>query len=180
MIIESIPPLWRRRLAIAGAASLWKNPVFWVINPLLGNGFPLAQDGPIRPSLENMGKIIDNGWSVLIYPEGQLTIGGPIKSFMNGTGLLAVERTTAGRAVKAAYQPAGLANTLPNLQAWLSRDTLWAATKVLARHRLPRGDQRDRGRGKVAVRRGKVRHNLHEVVEVMARRLATDTDDSRE
>ena len=91
LIIESIPPLWRRRLAIAGAASLWKNPVFWVINPLLGNGFPLAQDGPIRPSLENMGKIIDNGWSVLIYPEGQLTIGGPIKSFMNGTGLLAVE-----------------------------------------------------------------------------------------
>ena len=91
LIIESIPPLWRRRLAIAGAAILWKNPVFWVINPLLGNGFPLAQDGPIRPSLENMGKIIDNGWSVLIYPEGQLTIGGPIKSFMNGTGLLAVE-----------------------------------------------------------------------------------------
>ena len=91
LIIESIPPLWRRRLAIAGAARLWKNPVFWVINPLLGNGFPLAQDGPIRPSFENMGKIIDNGWSVLIYPEGQLTIGGPIKSFMNGTGLLAVE-----------------------------------------------------------------------------------------
>ena len=91
LIIESIPPLWRRRLAIAGAARLWKNPVFWVLNPLLGNGFPLAQDGPIRPSLENMGKIIDNGWSVLIYPEGQLTIGGPIKSFMNGTGLLAVE-----------------------------------------------------------------------------------------
>ena len=91
LIIESIPPLWRRRLAIAGAARLWKNPVFWVLNPLLGNGFPIAQDGPIRPSIENMGKIIDNGWSVLIYPEGQLTIGGPIKSFMNGTGLLAVE-----------------------------------------------------------------------------------------
>ena len=91
LIIEAIPPQLRRRLAIAGAARLWRNPVFWVLNPLLGNGFPLAQDGPIRPSLENMGKIIDNGWSVLIYPEGQLTIGGPIKSFMNGTGLVAVE-----------------------------------------------------------------------------------------
>ena len=91
LIIEAIPPQLRRRLAIAGAAKLWRNPVFWVLNPLLGNGFPLAQDGPIRPSLENMGKIIDSGWSVLIYPEGQLTIGGPIKSFMNGTGLVAVE-----------------------------------------------------------------------------------------
>ena len=91
LIIEAIPPELRRRLAIAGAARLWRNPVFWVLNPLLGNGFPLAQEGPVRPSLENMGRIIDNGWSVLIYPEGQLTIGGPIKPFMNGTGLVAVE-----------------------------------------------------------------------------------------
>ena len=91
LIIEAVPPRLRRRLAIAGAARLWRNPIFWVLNPLLGNGFPLAQEGAIRPSLENMGKIIDNGWSVLIYPEGQLTVGGPIKSFMNGTGLVAVE-----------------------------------------------------------------------------------------
>ena len=91
LIIEAIPNHWRRRLAIAGAARLWKNPVFWVMNPLLGNGFPLAQEGAVRPSLENMGKIIDNGWSILIYPEGQLTIGGPIKPFMGGTGLVAVE-----------------------------------------------------------------------------------------
>ena len=34
---------------------------------------------------------MDNGWSVLIYPEGELTVGGPIKPFMNGTGLVAVE-----------------------------------------------------------------------------------------
>ena len=38
-----------------------------------------------------MGKIIDNGWSVLIYPEGRLTVGGPMREFMNGTGLVAVE-----------------------------------------------------------------------------------------
>ena len=91
MILKAIPPQWRRRLAIAGAADLWKNPLFWVINPLLGNGFPIAQEGAVRPSLENMGKILDNGWSVLIYPEGELTVGGPIRPFMNGTGMVAVE-----------------------------------------------------------------------------------------
>ena len=91
LIIKAIPSSWRRRLAIAGAASLWRNPVFWVLNPLLGNGFPIAQQGAVRPSLENMGKILDNGWSVLIYPEGELTVGGPIKPFMNGTGMVAVE-----------------------------------------------------------------------------------------
>ena len=91
LIIKAIPSSWRRRLAIAGAAALWKNPVFWVLNPLLGNGFPIAQTGAVRPSLENMGKILDSGWSVLIYPEGELTVGGPIKPFMNGTGMVAVE-----------------------------------------------------------------------------------------
>ena len=28
---------------------------------------------------------------MLIYPEGELTVGGPIKPFMNGTGMVAVE-----------------------------------------------------------------------------------------
>ena len=91
LILKALPLKWRRRMAIAGAASLWRNPVWWVVNPLLGNGFPLATEGAVRPSLENMGKIIDNGWSVLIYPEGELTIGGPIKPFMNGTGFVTVE-----------------------------------------------------------------------------------------
>ena len=91
LIIKAVPLKWRRRMAVAGAAHLWKNPVWWIMNPLLGNAFPLAREGSVRPSLENMGKIMDNGWSVLIYPEGELTVGGPIKPFMNGTGLVAVE-----------------------------------------------------------------------------------------
>ena len=91
LIIKAVPLKWRRRMAVAGAADLWKNPVWWIMNPLLGNAFPLAKEGFVRPSLENMGKIMDNGWSVLIYPEGELTVGGPIKPFMNGTGLVAVE-----------------------------------------------------------------------------------------
>ena len=91
LIIKALPLKWRHRLAIAGAANLWKNPIWWIMNPLLGNGFPLATEGAVRPSLENMGKIIDSGWSVLIYPEGELTVGGPIKPFMNGTGFVAVE-----------------------------------------------------------------------------------------
>ena len=91
LIIKAVPLKWRRRMAVAGAADLWKNPIWWIMNPLLGNGFPLAREGSVRPSLENMGKVMDNGWSVLIYPEGELTVGGPIKPFMNGAGLVAVE-----------------------------------------------------------------------------------------
>ena len=74
LILRAITHRWRRRLAVAAASELWRNPVWWILNPLLGNGFPIAREGPIRPSLENLGHIIDRGWSVLIYPEGVLTV----------------------------------------------------------------------------------------------------------
>ena len=91
LIFKAVTRKWRSRLAVAAAAELWHNPVWWVINPLLGNGFPIAREGPIRPSLENLGRIVDGGWSVLIYPEGVLTVGGPMQPFMQGAGLVAVE-----------------------------------------------------------------------------------------
>ena len=90
LIIKAIPSQWRKRLAIAAAAKLWRSPIAAVFNPLLGNGFPFSQEGAVRASLENLGSILDDGWSVLIYPEGKLTIGGPIQPFMSGTGLVAV------------------------------------------------------------------------------------------
>ncbi|MBI4338814.1 MAG: YihY family inner membrane protein [Chloroflexi bacterium] len=91
LIIKAMPNPWRRRLAIAAAADLWGNPVNAVMNPLLGNGFPFAKDGPVRASLDNLGRILDKGWSVLLYPEGELTVGGPMKPFKSGTGLIGVE-----------------------------------------------------------------------------------------
>ena len=91
LILKAVTRRWRRHLAIAAAAELWQNPAWWVLNPLLGNGFPIARKGPVRPSLENLGRIIDRGWSVLVYPEGVLTVGGPMQPFMQGAGLIAVE-----------------------------------------------------------------------------------------
>ena len=45
LIIKAVPLKWRRRMAVAGAADLWKNPVWWIMNPILGNGFPLREAG---------------------------------------------------------------------------------------------------------------------------------------
>ncbi|MCZ6891014.1 MAG: AMP-binding protein, partial [Chloroflexi bacterium] len=91
LIIKTMPAKLRRRLAIAAAAELMRNPVWAVFNPLLGNAFPFSREGNVRASLENLGSILDRGWSVLIYPEGRLTIGGPMQPFMDGTGLMAME-----------------------------------------------------------------------------------------
>jgi len=58
------------------------------------NAFPLSKEGNVRGSLEYIGRLLDLGWNVLIFPEGTLTDGGPTKPFMGGTGLLAVEALT--------------------------------------------------------------------------------------
>jgi len=91
LIIKAIPLSVRRRLSIAASAHLWGSRFWAVINPLLGNGFPFSREGAIRASLDNLGRVLDGGWSVLIYPEGELNIGGPMQPFKSGIGLLAVE-----------------------------------------------------------------------------------------
>ena len=91
LIIKAMPLRHRRRLAIAAWEELWSNFAYRITHPLIGNGFPFSKEGAVRESLENMGRILDNGWSVLIYPEGELTVGGPMQPFRGGTGLLAVE-----------------------------------------------------------------------------------------
>ncbi len=91
VLLKALPGHIRSRLAIAASSHMFKNRLrSWLI-PLLGNGFPFAKEGPVRPSLENLGRILDDGWSVLIYPEGELTVGGPMKPFKAGIGLVATQ-----------------------------------------------------------------------------------------
>jgi len=47
-----------------------------------GNGYSLKLQG------------LDRGFNVLIYPEGKLTVGGPLQLFKAGAGLIAVEGGT--------------------------------------------------------------------------------------
>ena len=96
--MRSVPKQIRRHLAIAAGAHMYNNPVRGAIITLFGNGFPFAtgkvekahNKGNIRSSMDNMGVIMDKGWSVMIYPEGELTVGGPMQPFLRGTGLMAI------------------------------------------------------------------------------------------
>ena len=91
ILIRAMPVRHRKRLAIAAWEEMWRNFAYRITHPLVGNGFPFSKEGAVRASLENMGRILDDGWSVLIYPEGELTVGGPMQAFRGGTGLVAVE-----------------------------------------------------------------------------------------
>ncbi|MGK2964507.1 MAG: lysophospholipid acyltransferase family protein [Tepidiformaceae bacterium] len=93
MLLRSLPDGFRQRVAIAAAASdIYGNRFrgFWA--SLLGNAFPFSkQGGGIRESLEYVAKMLDDGWNVLFFPEGKLTVIGPMRPFKAGIGLLARE-----------------------------------------------------------------------------------------
>ncbi|HUE75776.1 MAG TPA: 1-acyl-sn-glycerol-3-phosphate acyltransferase, partial [Chloroflexota bacterium] len=94
-ILATLPHRWRRHLAIAAAADdIFGSPLNSLLAGLIGNGFPVARDRAIRANLDHIGRLLDDGWSILIYPEGRLTPGGPPQSFKAGTGLVAVESGT--------------------------------------------------------------------------------------
>jgi long-chain acyl-CoA synthetase len=95
IILTSIPLRWRWRLAVAAAADdVFGNRLNGLFSAILANAFPLAREGAIRRSLELLGARLDRRFSVLIYPEGKLTVGGPMQPFKSGTGLIAVEGAT--------------------------------------------------------------------------------------
>ncbi len=97
MLLRSMTPEFRRRIAIAAAASdIFGNRLRGFFASLLGNAFPFAKEGSgVRESLEYVAKMLDEGWNVLIFPEGKLTVTGPTQPFKSGTGLLAVETGVA-------------------------------------------------------------------------------------
>ncbi len=91
-ILRALPRSLRRRTAVAAAADYfyryrWLGAVATVA---LGT-FPFSREGAVRSSLEHCGDLIDDGWSVLIYPEGTRSTSGVRASFRSGIGFLAAE-----------------------------------------------------------------------------------------
>ena len=92
--LMALPARWRWRVSPAAAADDIFGPrIKGMANVLLGNAFPFAREGSIRASLEQLGRLLDMGWSILIYPEGGRYPEG-MQPFKSGTGLIAVESRT--------------------------------------------------------------------------------------
>jgi len=91
LILTAIPLRWRWKLSIAAALDgIFRSRFRGFMATLIGNAFPLARTGAVRRSLDLLGARLDRGYNVLIYPEGQLTVGGPLQELKTGTGLVAV------------------------------------------------------------------------------------------
>ena len=104
-VLEALPARFRRKLAVAmdgellesmrhpppGTAffaGLANRAAYWLVVSLF-NVFPLPQHSGFRRSFAFAGELVDRGWNVLVFPEGQLTRDGRIGPFRAGIGLLA-------------------------------------------------------------------------------------------
>ncbi len=106
LILAALPPRYRHRLAIAmGGETLeemrhpprdwfiakrWAYQLgYWLVAALF-NVFPLPQFSGFRQSFHFAGESVDRGYSVLVFPEGEVnnTATGEMAPFQTGIGLL--------------------------------------------------------------------------------------------
>jgi long-chain acyl-CoA synthetase len=95
VLLKAVPEPWRSRLAIAAAADVVyeKPPLkpFARFLELAANIYPFSREGQVRSALQYTGRLMDRGWSILVFPEGRIARDGRLQELRAGAGLLAVE-----------------------------------------------------------------------------------------
>jgi long-chain acyl-CoA synthetase len=104
-VLAALPMRFRHRLAVAmGGERLaelrrppgdwpfprrWLNRMNYFLVVSLFDVFPLPKQSGFRESFRFAGDLADRGWSILVFPEGDLTPDGKLQPFRAGIGLLA-------------------------------------------------------------------------------------------
>ena len=104
-ILQALPARWRYRVAPAMAKEFftahfhpdqfgWRarlpNSLNYYLASLFFNAFPLPQrETGTRQTLRYVGTLLEEGFSILIFPEGKRTDAGEIKPFQAGVGMIA-------------------------------------------------------------------------------------------
>jgi len=92
VILRSLPGRLRRRLAAAMGEGAFrphsKMALFWA--RLVFNGYLISDDpGRAQEALRHAGWLAENGYSTLIFPEGERTEDGQLMRFRPGVGVMA-------------------------------------------------------------------------------------------
>jgi long-chain acyl-CoA synthetase len=104
LILYALPRRSRHKLAVAMAGEMledWRHarrqgnlflnllgPIRYFLATGLFNVFPLPQTGDFRKAFAHAGRAMDQGFHVLVFPEGRRTPDGLMHAFQAGAGIL--------------------------------------------------------------------------------------------
>lgn len=118
VVYHALPVAIRRRLTVAmGDDVMRDHTMLALLARFCFAGFSFARSEPYLPSLKYVGTLLDDGWNVLVAPEGRLSTDGRLQPFKSGIGLLAVNYGVPIVPLKTI----GLAGTVPLHAKWPRR-----------------------------------------------------------
>lgn len=95
VVAMALPLRIRKKIVFAAAIDvLYKvyRRYAWLAELLFNTfPFPRKEQENIKLGLDYLGQLLDKGWSVIIYPEGKMSLTGELLSLKRGAGLVAVE-----------------------------------------------------------------------------------------
>lgn len=89
-VLRALPQSIRQKLLIAVNVDVWQEWRKYVVE-ILGAAFPFDKKERVKASLQLTGEFLDDGFSILLAPEGQFSPDGKLLKFKAGIGLLAIE-----------------------------------------------------------------------------------------
>ncbi len=113
VMVEALPRKYRHRsIVVAAADSIFKRKWEAALAQVTVNAFPIPRGGGARPALDRLKALLEEKWSVVIFPEGRLSVTGAIGTFKKGAAVLAID---AGVPIVPAYIE-GLYQVLPRFR----------------------------------------------------------------
>lgn len=90
LVISTVPEAFRKKLVVAAAADyFFDKRMKGNLAALALNAFPIEREVTTRKSSDELRRLIDTGWSLVIYPEGGRSPDGWGQEFKGGAAYLA-------------------------------------------------------------------------------------------
>jgi 1-acyl-sn-glycerol-3-phosphate acyltransferase len=92
LIMCTLPERWQRKTGV-GAARDYFFDVWWrqAFTALVYGGFPIDRGRGGRSAIEKARELVDDGWSIVVFPEGTRSQDGHMQRFRHGASRLAID-----------------------------------------------------------------------------------------
>ncbi len=92
LIMSTLPDRWQKKTAV-GAARDYFFDVWWrqAYTALAFGAFPIERGRAGAGAIDKARELIDDGWSIVVFPEGTRSMDGHMQRFRHGASRLALE-----------------------------------------------------------------------------------------